>query len=141
MLELSVWALDGHERLLSSASVACDGIMHTPSTDPSTNHPQITVTPRMRCLHLVQPFAHIDPGKVGFGEELTFAPIRTSASTQYRRSIDAVSSLLGFDMSPATGRPRILSIGPSPFSKTKRERSNPNNPVILGLFSQIYGGS
>ena len=142
---------DGHERLLSSASVACDGNMHTPSTKPIhqpssdyyTTHAMPPPDPIIRPDCMLYSDLDSNPGKVGFGRGTHFWPDThlciDAVPTQYRLSASTCHQPLD---TLSLSHPLNRTFPLLPFSKpeAETERSNPDNPVILGLLSQIYGG-
>ena len=148
--------LDGHERLLSSVSVACDGNMqltiHQPSYQPSYQPHSDKLHHHMRCLHLVPTIrpdctVNLDsnPGK-NLGSVKTSLLAR--CAPRMRRSIDAQYSRCREQMSPATGRLSHHSqshLFPLSFLSPQRQEVIQANPVILGhpglIISQMYGGS
>ena len=75
-----------------------------------------------------------NPGKVGFGVEVTFDPIRTSASTQYRRSFNCV---LRHCHQPLEASRRLTRT----FSRTETEeaiqRTRSSQPNLRGILALV----
>lgn len=115
---------------------------HSPPTILPTTHRYFTprhAMPPPGPNHSPRLYFDLDsnPGKLRLGEDFTLGPIRTSQRRSNRRSIDAARE----HSHQPLDHPRILSQSHRFPFPPKRKEVIQANPVILGLLSQIYGGS
>lgn len=124
--------------------------IHRPIHQPSTNHPP---TIHRLLLHHAcdastwsnhSPKLYFDldsnPGKVGFGEGVTFGPIRTSASTQYRRSINSALRLVTSHWKPSCPLTRTFSLLKSGKGNQQSKQPGhlgPLQPNLRGILALV----